>query len=199
MSEPSYVLTRIMDMPRFAFTLRTLLIGTLIFAVLLGVGIALRREIYHFVTGWPYPVEHIEKLNNPRHVTGWTALGLTLKDGSLLPLPGRTKLPDASPILAAAISSGVEQTNGRVYGLIRIHHWCGNDPVREHIARVDLSLLLEFLQLGEPKNPNPEPLFPDTSRFGQFGWNISGSLQFCSWCKFREAEHQATLKNPCSN
>ena len=38
---------------------------------------------------------------------------------------------------------------------MRVHHGCGHDPVREHIARVDLSDLITFLRVGEAVAPVP--------------------------------------------
>ena len=50
----------------------------------------------------------------------------------------------------AATASGVELApDGRVYGLVRIHHWCGNDPVQTHIARtICYSTAQQALALG---------------------------------------------------
>ena len=38
---------------------------------------------------------------------------------------------------------------GRVVGLVKVYHWCGNDPVRKQWARVDLTHLLMYLHKGQ--------------------------------------------------
>lgn len=141
------------------------------------------------MTGSPFPISMIEHLNQPTHVNDWSDLGLILEDGKTLQLPGYTKLPNQSAALSQAISRGVEVTpNGRVIGLVRIHHWCGNDPVRYHIVKVDLSRMLMFLNEGEYETPetslDPE-LFeiyrPESSHFSDAGWNQSQYYRFQNW------------------
>src|SRR5262245_13928214 len=96
------------------------------------------------------PIRKVEVLHSPTLVTGWSEDGLRLADGRILQLPGFRKLPRESAALTEATKRGVEiASDGRVYGLVRIWHWCGNDPVREHIARVDLADMLMFLRQGE--------------------------------------------------
>jgi hypothetical protein len=128
----------------------------------------------------------IESLNSPMAVRGWSEAGLHLADGRTRQLPGFLKLPASSSALAEATKRGIEvAADGRIYGLVRVHHWCGNDPVREHIARVDLALCLEYLGEGQTSVP-PVPGFNVASqpsgRFSPYGWEYGEYLNFRSWC-----------------
>jgi hypothetical protein len=95
---------------------------------------------YCLLTKRRVPIKKIETLHNAVAVTGWSSNGLNLADRRIVQLPGIRSLPSESVALREATKRGVEMAAGRrVLGLARIHHWCGNDPVREHIARIDLS------------------------------------------------------------
>lgn len=157
---------------------------------LLGPG--LYRALDHFMlTGRFFPINIIERLNSPIRVIGWTSEGLQLEDGRTIALPELVSLPASSAALSEATSRGVEiAADGRVYGLVRIDHWCGNDPVGEHIARIDLSLLLLFLGEGVPAGSvalsPPQP--PGGAwGFSQWGWNESQHWSFEKWCRARAA------------
>jgi hypothetical protein len=76
------------------------------------------------------------------------------------------------------------RANGRVWGLVMAHHWCGNDPVREHMARVDLSDMMTFLHVGEPVGTVPDMEYTAEEpggRFTDYGWNVSEFFMFQSW------------------
>ena len=78
---------------------------------------------------------------------------------------------------------------GDVVGLVRVHHWCGNDPVGEHIARVDLSLMLTFLQQGErltPLSEDEKKLIPPhfSDEFSDYGWRVGEFGRFKMWCDY---------------
>src|SRR5436189_5371495 len=89
-------------------------------------------------TGRFFPVNLVERLDSPSSVRGWSEDGVVLADGRSIKLPGFRRLPTASKALSEATKRAVEITpDGRVVGLARVHHWCGNDPLGEHIARVD--------------------------------------------------------------
>ena len=164
-----------MRLPRMRFTVRRMMVATAI--------IALPLALYVHGT-WL-----IDELQSPVGVAGWSDTALLLADGRAVGLPGIQELPGSSVGLAQAIRRGVELSpDGRVYGLVRVHHWCGNDPVREHIARVDLSYLLMFV--GEGKTAGQ--IKPDLrlmiaqkpgGRFSKWGWEYSEYLQFRGWCE----------------
>jgi hypothetical protein len=91
---------------------------------------------------------HIEVLNSPHQVVGWSPSGLILDDGRRILLPKIRQLPPVSEVLSAVIAQGVEVApDGRVTGLLRCRHWCGNDPIRDDIRRVDVADLLIFLKV----------------------------------------------------
>ena len=154
---------------------------------MLGVGVIL---------AWPRnrrisPIHKIETLQNPVAVRNWNSDGLHLADGRTVQLPGLRSLPSDSPALAEATKRGVEvNADGRVWGLVRVHHWCGNDPVREHIARVDLADMMLFLRVGEPIADVPEAKFlvrVAGGRFSKWGWRIGEFLKFQSWESMKDS------------
>jgi len=100
-------------------------------------------------------------------------------------LSGLRSLPSQSAALTEATKRGVEvHADGRVWGVVRVYQWCGNDPVREHIARVDLADMMTFLRVGEPTAAVPESEFlvrEPGGTFTEWGWRIGEFLQFQSW------------------
>jgi hypothetical protein len=138
-------------------------------------------------------IRKIDSLSGPVGVRGWTRDGLTLADGRSLQLPGFLSLPDTSVALTEATKRGVEiASDGRIYGLMRIHHWCGNDPVREQIARVDVSDVMMFLHVGQTISPIPETDSTGSESdemFTEWGWNVSQFFAFKSWQKLKGLEH----------
>lgn len=129
--------------------------------------------------------QSVEKLRSPVSVLGWSEKGLRLADARIVQLPGFASLPVTSPLLTEATKRGVEiSEDGRMVGLIRIHHFCGNDKVRNQIARVDLAQLLMYLGEGTTLMPFPKPAWPpeNPSRsFSGAGWRIDEFLHFDSW------------------
>ena len=142
---------------------------------LLFAALAFVRRAYH----------HVETLDSPIAVRGWSAEGLQLADGRTLRVPGFESLPVTSPALSEATRSGVEiGNNGRVRGLVRVWHACGNDPVRNHVVRVDLSELLAFVSEGIPDgelNFPSVPPFGGWTRYSSSGWEVSEFHGFDSW------------------
>jgi hypothetical protein len=157
--------------------LQKLLMSVVVFASTLAlVGVGLMAA-----TAWAnrrYDV--IDRLESPRNTAGWTSAGLTLDDASLLRLPGVAALPEVSELLAAMVERGVEldPRDGRVYGLLPIWHWCGDDPVRRHVARVDLARVLEFSR--ESENAAGRAAWDCTS-VSEFGWNVSCYRGYERW------------------
>ena len=101
-------------------------------------------------------------------------------------------LPSESEALTEATKRGVEVgPDGRIWGLVRIHHWCGNDPVGEHIARIDLSEMMTFLRVGEPVAPVPESeslVIEPGGSFTEWGWRVGEFYQFQSWQSVKDLE-----------
>jgi len=144
-------------------------------------------NVFYQLTGQFFPTRKVEALHSPIGITGWSESGLRLADGRTVQLPGFRKLPPASPALTEATKRGVEiAADGRVYGLVRVHHWCGNDPVREHIARVDVADMLMFVREGEwVTMPSLESLMlicrTQGGTFSQRGWIIDEFMGFEGW------------------
>lgn len=140
---------------------------------------------YYLLTKRFVPIKKIETLHNAIAVTGWSSNGLNLAGGRIVQLPGIHSLPSESEALAEATKRGVEVgVDGRIWGLVRIHHWCGNDPAREHIARIDLSDMMIFLRVGEPIAlvPQSESLLTQPGgAFTEFGWRVGEFYQFQAW------------------
>lgn len=162
----------------------------------LGLNVAVLAIVWpsidHFmVTGRFSPITKIDSLNNPIGVNGWTADGLLLADGRTLPIPQVRALPSNSVALAEIAKRGVEvRNNGGVYALVQVHHWCGNDPVRTHIARVNVADMLTYLRVGETIGPMPEEQFRATEtggRFSQWGWRVGEFYQFEMWQKLKDS------------
>jgi hypothetical protein len=152
--------------------------------IALGVIAARERLEFLMLTGRFLPIEKVDTLQKPVAVTGWTATALTLADGRAVDLRVQS-LPAVSPALAEATRRGVEvDEDGTVWALVKIHHWCGNDPVTHHIARVDLSRFLAYLHIGESDLPVPEdvePIHQPGGRFTDAGWDIGEYVDFENW------------------
>lgn len=125
----------------------------------------------------------IETLENATAVERIEDHGLVLRDGRRI--EWGFDVPNAARLRAvhAAVEQGIEVTpEGCPIGLIRIHHWCGNDNIRRHWARVDVRKLLEFLPHVWPPAPhNPGDRSWSNPHFGRHGWNWSKWRQFEKW------------------
>ena len=170
---------------------KTIILLATIGALVLGVVFASPRISFYLLTRHFSPIEKIESLHNPVAVTKRNLDGLSLADGRTVQLPGLHSLPINSAALSEATKRGVEvHADGRVWGLVKVHHWCGNDPVRVHIARVDLSDMLTFLRVGEPISTVPEVEYlarEPGGKFTQWGWNISEFYQFHAWQRLKDS------------
>jgi hypothetical protein len=125
----------------------------IITGIVLALGIAVVFGLdWHFfwLTGRFTPKKIVETLTRPVAIVSVRETGLRAADSRMIPLPGVPKVVTPASVTEDIIEHGVEiQPDGTIFALIRVHHWCGNDPVRFHLARLDLSSLL--LLLGEEK------------------------------------------------
>lgn len=126
--------------------------------------------------GFTLPIFRYEPLNNPERVVGWSAKGLGLADGRVVLPKGMRALPLKSAALTELTRRGVEVgRDGRVFGQVKLWHWCGNDPVWSDIRRVDIAQVLAFLREGKSKLKFAHParsLF-ETQIDRHRGWNVS--------------------------
>jgi hypothetical protein len=125
-----------------------------------------------------FPRRIIERLESPIAVKSWSREGIILSDGRILTFPGLEKVLTNSLALDEVAKRGLEiSSDGSVYGLVRVWHWCGNDSVREHVARVDVKKMV--LYLSELDQVLAEYGQNSNSKFSECGWNIS------SWSELR--------------
>ncbi|HUE70881.1 MAG TPA: hypothetical protein VMP01_08320 [Pirellulaceae bacterium] len=117
-----------------------------------------------------------------------------MANGKAVKLIEFQRLPLKCDALAEATKRGIEITpDGGVIGLVRIHHWCGNDPVREHIARVNISEMLIFLGIGERVMNLPAEvngLERDGGTISQFGWDVSEFNEIEFWQEVRQMNRE---------
>src|SRR5689334_11591668 len=84
------------------------------------------------------PRKIIDTLESPTRIVAVREAGLITLEGKVLTLPNVPIIPKERRVVKDILDYGVEvNTNGSLYALVHVHHWCGNDPVRFHLARVD--------------------------------------------------------------
>ena len=125
----------------------------------------------------------VERLEHPTPVSSVGADGVHLSDGRFVGWGIGGLVPPGLTALEALTAHGVEVgSNGRAIGLVEVWHWCGNDSIHEHLARVDLGAVLEFMG-GRATPGTDQPLdFADAE--GQFtprGWDVSSWWRFELW------------------
>ncbi len=156
--------------------------GLAAFLVGILINCALPALRHYTLSGRFFPIRHIESLTNPIAITSWNQHELIAADHRKIKLPDVIELPSRSIALEGLIRDGVEvDANSRVFGLVHVIHGCGNDPVKEHIARVDIADVLRYLDEGVHQNPIPEgqrdwPTIPGA--FSPAGWEISEFSDF---------------------
>ena len=134
--------------------------------VVLGIAVAFTVDWrFYMLTGHFTPQRIVDSLSSPVVIVSVNEGGLQTLDGRTLPLPGISKVLAPASVAKDVIEHGVEvQPDGTIYALVRVHHWCGNDPVRFHLARIDLSSLLlvleELAAHGHPPDSDPYGVDP---------------------------------------
>ncbi|MBS1705291.1 MAG: hypothetical protein JST40_05415 [Armatimonadetes bacterium] len=169
-------------------TMRNWVIAFIGVGAIAGIALAVSPYVTDFLRQNEEPIDLIEHLSQPTQVLGWSEQGLELSDGRVVMPSGMTALPKQSKTLSCLIRSGVELgPTGKTFGLVRIWHWCGNDPVRTDIRRIDLAQMLAFYREGKTtlklKTKSSQPFVE-----GKFGWSISDFYEFRS--AFDPAIHQ---------
>ncbi len=98
------------------------------------------------MTGSPVPLWSTESLDHPVAVAEVTDKTLVLADGRGVALPFIKRLPRNDPVFLKALEHGVEVgQDGEVFGLIRDHRSCGNDPFVWRDRRINVSDLAGFM------------------------------------------------------
>src|SRR4030095_231713 len=94
-----------------------------------------------------FPKKIVDSLNAPLRVVAVSEKGLSTSDGRTLLPPLVSQIRVYPELTQDILANGAElASDGTLYVLVHVHHWCGNDPVRVHLARADLSSLLLFLE-----------------------------------------------------
>jgi hypothetical protein len=129
------------------------------------------------LTGHFFPINRIDKLVDSHFVSGWSENGLRMSDGRLVMPLGMKALPKTSESLSIVLNNGVEvASDGKVYGLVKIHHWCGNDPVEYDLRKIDIGQLLAFYHEGTSTikpYQYPDEGFVKSGGGSKYGWSIS--------------------------
>ena len=130
--------------------------------------------------GRPFPISHVDQLQSPAKVESWNPRGLQLADGRQVMPFGMVELPNQSKTIEIATKEGVEvAADGRVYGLVKIWHWCGNDAVRYDMSRIDIAQLLAFHREGKSSlkpYKYADASFVRTGGGSNRGWSISSRV-----------------------
>jgi hypothetical protein len=135
----------------------------------------------YLLTGHFFPINRIDNLVNSQTVSGWQEDGLKLSDGRVIMPLGMKKLPKSSESLSIVLKNGVEvASDGKVYGLIKIHHWCGNDPVENDLRKIDIGQLLAFYHEGTSTikpYQYADDGFVKSGGGSKYGWSISSLVE----------------------
>lgn len=146
--------------------------------VTLLVCIAIMSVLSFMLRGGPHLFRRegrTEVLHAPRTVSAVSTNGLIMADGSVVKIPYVVEVPTNLPLLQEALKRGIEiDQQGHVVGLIKVWHWCGNDPIRSHVGRIDLSGLLLFAG-ARPAEGVSTNHFPASEQIDlrEWGLNIS--------------------------
>lgn len=104
-------------------------------------------SLHLLMTGSPIPLWHIESLDSPIKVSKAKSDVLLLENGSSLKLPNINTIPHTNPLFQAAISEGIEvDPEGKVFGLLWMSQYCGNDPIKWRRLKVNLAELSGLLK-----------------------------------------------------
>jgi len=126
----------------------------------------------------------VETLDEPRTVASWTSVGFVLETGETVPIPGIDAIRPPSAILDEIARRGIEidPVSQRVHGLLPVWHWCGNDPIGRHVARVDVESLVTYLALrGDPEHRSAAFDGMGCDSVGESGWNVSCFHGYNRW------------------
>ncbi len=141
------------------------------------------------LTGRSSPIYRIEHLQHARRVAAVGSASLVLEGNQRVRLPDHEFFSAYSRrALEWLVERGVEiSPDGRVYGLAKIHHWCGNDPVAREVVRVDLADVLTYLQQSglyrkcRQTDPAQDVCHDYSGAFSPRGWMVEEYFDFQQW------------------
>lgn len=147
------------------------------------------------------PWYDIASLRHPQRVLSWDSTGLVAaRSGRIsLPVSSISRFPPGA--IDAVTARGIEaDSTGKVYALVQIHRWCGNDALQHQVVRVELHRFVAYLtMLAEARStrrliPSTDELWarPSSRMFNQFGWRAEVYADFKYW----EREGYSTLVLP---
>jgi hypothetical protein len=170
-----------------------------VLATLIGVAVIVGGVLGPGVIARARLVTIRDRLNNPQPLWGWTGNSLDI-GGTLVALARVDNVRPSALVLQEVQRQGVELSNGRVYGLVRVHHWCGHDRVQHHLARVDVEQLLIFAGEADATDPVIAELLRDApgARFtlGAAGWDVS---EYSAFRSFSGCVDQLAATRPIGN
>ena len=121
--------------------------------VRIAVVIIVATFILHYVaTGRLISMVSISFLANRVHVEGVRGNALVLQNGDVCVLPHVAYVPTNCVVMAALKKGVAIDESGEILALLKIDHWCGNDPVVYHIEKVNLSALALATDFGCASN-----------------------------------------------
>ena len=140
-------------------------------------GATLLAGVFHFeaLRSFTLRQDLIETLDEPRTAAGWTSMGFLLESGETVPIPGINAIRPPSAILDEIARRGIEidPVSRRVHGLLPVWHWCGNDHIRRHVARVDVESLVTYLAFrGDPEHHSAAFEGMGCDSVEKYGWNV---------------------------
>mgnify|MGYP000512293578 CR=1 FL=1 len=146
----------------------------------------------------------VDELDSPVAVKKIVGKYLILESGQQVTFEGIKKIPDQSSVFQKAIVNGVYVSDeGYAYGLLKIWHWCGNDSVREHIAKVDLGVLAGLLDHKQVEEDIPYSenkfsfIHPKMKEFindyDDHGWSVSKFIQYENFKQFMDSHKEFTF------
>ncbi len=99
-------------------------------------------------------------------------------------------------LISAVLGRGLGLDNGKVVGLVRIHHWCGNDPIRYDVRCIDFELLCAYvdkqcltnISYGSSRDTRIAPSSGTSIPFTRHGWRYEDYVKYLSFCKSFNAD-----------
>ena len=140
-----------------------------------------------FLWGVPFPLFHIEKMSRPLPVHSTSGNVIQFSSGTVVCLDKLSYIP-TNALIQDVLKRGLSYEDGKTLGLVTLHHWCGNDPVRYDVRRVDFELLCAYVDVrclkgSEITNDGFSPSCKTSMHYTKHGWRYEEYLKFLSGCR----------------